>query len=809
MPRNWNIIGLLATIIAVIITSRASAQAVTSPCPEVLIDQKYDHIGSDVYRRRGWDTVVSCNIHTLELTSEPYIPVQYFNGTYVVEEVPYNPPDATFARGAQMPISTDDNFANVLTQIPFNFYFFGIKKSQFCLGANGMVSFSTGIHTVYGSANDPGMQCPWQYSAPIPWTAGTQGAPMDLDVMRDAIYGVYEDTHPLGSYLTGTQGIYYGIQDEYPCRKIICSWKGIPTYPGGQNLNNRCTYQIVCYEGSNIVEVHVKRRGVNTDWQNGVGIIGIQNATGMPQTPGTGMNDPNRYVAAGSPAAFYPQGLNTFNTEMENRAFRFTPQGTTPKTYLWYRIFDDGRVEDSVALTQNPNDTNGYYLPMNSADSLHPTLTKAYVSPTCPSRYVLRLSFKNANNDWYHLFDTITIGVDMGNGMGIHHVAEPDSSRQRNVCEGRSTTLSLAIGDEVAARTIGWGVKRIMNGREVELPTSMYGLDAGLRNITVHPDTRTDTLPENKIDSLVVTATVDFTNGCTNYDTLLLRVFPNFDTTEVAGICAGESFTWGANGQTYRESTTGAVARLQSEPGCDSVVHLHLTVYDNSINVDTRVECKPLRWINGKTYYTSNAATAEGDTVRLVNRWGCDSVVRLDLSVYPVKPRIESDIEQFDFDHPEAMLTDVSTGNDSRRWLFPTGPDQTARVAYYNIPATLDEARIRLVAYSPYGCSDTATIVIPFNRETFWVPNIFTPDDPSGNALFAPVSTGTLTQEMYIYNRYGMLVYHCEGLDCAWDGRDRNGQPCRQDAYVYVIRYTNRYKPDQTVTRKGSVTLVR
>lgn len=806
LKHNKHIIRLIAVVLVTIATSRAGAQHVVSPCPEVLIDQKYDHIGSDVYRRQGWDTVTTCTTNTLELSAEPYIPVQYFNGTYIVEEVPYNPPDPTFARGTAMPISTDDNFANVITLIPFNFYFFGIKKEQFCLGANGLVSFSSGIHTVYGSANDPGMQCTWQYSAPIPWTNNTTGAPMDLNVMRDAIYGIYEDTHPLGSYLTGNQGIYYGIQGEWPCRKIICSWKGIPPYPGSQNLNNRCTYQIVCYEGSNIIEVHVQHRGVNTSWQNGVGIIGIQNATGTPQQQGP-LGDPTNYVVPNSPAAFFPAGRNTFNTELSNTAYRFTPQGTTQMTYYWYRIYDDGRPNDT--LTNNQNDTNGYFLPMDETDTEHPTRTKAYVSPHGVSRYVLSLNFKNADTTWYHLRDTITIGRDTANTLGIQHAAEPDTSRRRNVCQGKSTTLSLAIPPDQTAKTINWTVMRVLNGTSVLMPESMYRLDATRRNITVHPDPMIDTLPENKIDSIVVMATCDFSNGCTNFDTFLLRVFPNFDTTEVKGICIGETFHWNANGQDYTQSTSSPVARLQSEPGCDSVVRLHLTVYDSSIVIDSRVECKPLRWINGKLYTTSNTATMEGDTIRLVNSWGCDSVVRLDLKVYPVTPKIESSIEQFDFDHPEAVLTDVSTGNDSRRWIFPTGPDQTSSTAYYTMPTGMDEAEIRLVAYSPYGCSDTATLILPFNGETFWIPNIFTPDDPAGNALFAPVSTGTLTQVMYIYNRYGMLVYHCEGLDCAWDGRDRDGNPCRQDAYAYVIRYTNKYKPDQTVTRKGAVTLIR
>ena len=90
-------------------------------------------------------------------------------------------------------------------------------------------------------------------------------------------------------------------------------------------------------------------------------------------------------------------------------AFRFTPQGNTIYSCMWYRIFDDGR--DSVTLTTNTNDTNGYYIPMG-VDTDHPTLTQAVVRPNTPSRYVLQLSFQNADNDWYRLYDTITVGVE-------------------------------------------------------------------------------------------------------------------------------------------------------------------------------------------------------------------------------------------------------------------------------------------------------------------------------------------------------------------------------------------------------------
>ena len=121
----------------------------------------------------------------------------------------------------------------------------------------------------------------------------------------------------------------------------------------------------------------------------------------------------------------------------------------------------------------------------------------------------------------------------------------------------------------------------------------------------------------------------------------------------------------------------------------------------------------------------------------------------------------------------------------------------------------MDGANIILIESSQYGCVDTAKIYIPLNKEAFWIPNAFTPDNPTGNNLFSSVSTKTLRQEMKIYNRRGEMVFECTGVDCAWDGRDLRGEPCVQGAYVYVIRYTNEYEPKQTKVLTGTVTLIR
>lgn len=397
---------LFLAALAFVLGIDCSAQNAPSPCPQVLIDQKYDHIVSQQCQQEGWDTLVTCQNPSITLTSEPYIPTKFFNGTYTVEEIPYNPADTSFSLGTRMPIGTDDVFANTHTPIPFPFYFFGIRKDQFNIGANGLVTFCSPAD--FGSGNF----CPYGFGSQnqIPWD-GTENHidpfPSYSARMRDAIYGVMQDIHPghfVGSGTNRVDGIFYGIQDEYPCRKIVCSFKEAPNYG---DVSDKSTYQIVCYEGTNIIEVHVKQRRCCPTTSDA--LIGIQNATGLPQQPGA-VGEPNHYVQSGSPAAFWPDGYNVFTSEIDSMAFRFTPQGTQQYYYKWYRIFDDG--QDSVDLAPfATTDTNGHFIPMGS-DTTHPTLTQAVVSPRCASRYVMELRFENADGDTYTLRDTISIGYN-------------------------------------------------------------------------------------------------------------------------------------------------------------------------------------------------------------------------------------------------------------------------------------------------------------------------------------------------------------------------------------------------------------
>lgn len=228
------------------------------------------------------------------------------------------------------------------------------------------------------------------------------------------------------------------------------------------------------------------------------------------------------------------------------------------------------------------------------------------------------------------------------------------------------------------ADTTTFSVYRRSNGQVFELPVDQY-LNIGELSegfiYNTQPLTLAASLPNtgvvrNKIDSVYVQASIQFTSGCFNFDTMLVCIYPNFDTTETVGICQGESYRWSANGRTYTTSAQ-ATEHLTSTPGCDSTVHLNLTVFDKSYTIDRIEDCRPITWIDGQTYDASTTIP----TFDTTNKWNCDSTVQLEFHYLPVVAHIQSDRDFFDFDHLDAVITDVSENNDARTWILPGGLD--------------------------------------------------------------------------------------------------------------------------------------
>ena len=166
------------------------------------------------------------------------------------------------------------------------------------------------------------------------------------------------------------------------------------------------------------------------------------------------------------------------------------------------------------------------------------------------------------------------------------------------------------------------------------------------------------------------------------------------------------------------------------------------------------------------------------------------------------------------YDNPEFDAHDIS-GYNSRRWALQTFPgsgdtlylaESSPHLHYRIEDFDIDSIKVILSVNQDY-CEDTTHLTLPFVRSSIWAPNAFTPSEDANNR-FAPISSGLLASELYIYDRAGRIMFSTQDLGQGWDGT-HNGQPCPQGTYVWLLRYQAADFPAIWQTQSGTVTLLR
>lgn len=89
------------------------------------------------------------------------------------------------------------------------------------------------------------------------------------------------------------------------------------------------------------------------------------------------------------------------------------------------------------------------------------------------------------------------------------------------------------------------------------------------------------------------------------------------------------------------------------------------------------------------------------------------------------------------------------------------------------------------------------------------VPNAFNPSSAAEEnrtfKVFADPDNRVNKFSMYIYNRWGELIFETDDINEGWDGT-KNGKPCNAGVYVWTIYVEG---TDAESTNKGTVTLIR
>ncbi len=174
----------------------------------------------------------------------------------------------------------------------------------------------------------------------------------------------------------------------------------------------------------------------------------------------------------------------------------------------------------------------------------------------------------------------------------------------------------------------------------------------------------------------------------------------------------------------------------------------------------------------------------------------------------------------------------IDNGTLNYLWNLGPGPDLSDRSDRYttevnptNVEYAADTAcqKVTLRVTTQYGCVDSTEDRVCIEPDiTVFIPNAFRPDGENGansqadcidgtpncNKVFKVVANGYLSIEIFIYNRWGQLVFSSTEAETGWNGRMLGtGEFCPQEVYVYQVTATSysgkKYK------YSGSVTLLR
>jgi gliding motility-associated-like protein len=161
----------------------------------------------------------------------------------------------------------------------------------------------------------------------------------------------------------------------------------------------------------------------------------------------------------------------------------------------------------------------------------------------------------------------------------------------------------------------------------------------------------------------------------------------------------------------------------------------------------------------------------------------------------------------------EVSFSNLTTGATTYDWSFATlGASTEINPTFVFPDIDLATYPVCLIATTEHGCTDTVCYDI-FIESIFqaFVPNAFTPDADGKNEVFLPIIQGgnPNNYHLWIYDRWGTLIFETTTLGEAWIGNVRGG-----DYYPKTDSFVWRIEVEHLADRKmevmeGIVTLLR
>ncbi len=293
-----------------------------------------------------------------------------------------------------------------------------------------------------------------------------------------------------------------------------------------------------------------------------------------------------------------------------------------------------------------------------------------------------------------------------------------------------------------------------------------------------------------------------------------------------------------------RSSTTYTltVRDLCGSPEVSDTVHVKVRPLPKiDFVADTNVACHPAKiifrntspeqgfdciWDYGNGIQFSNCLEAPAYfrrpgqydiSLALSDEFGCrDSLVKADFIdvLRSPTPLFSWDPKNPTTQNPEVQFEDLSL-IDIKEWnwtfgTFGTSEEQHPEISF---PETRKERYpVKLQVMGQNGCvSDTVTNVEVGPEFSLYIPKAFSPNGDGINDVFKPVGKGIdfSQYQMYIYNRWGELIFESNDYNVGWDGTDnRSGEGMKAGVYPYRFLIGDTFQEADRHEYRGTVTIV-
>jgi len=166
----------------------------------------------------------------------------------------------------------------------------------------------------------------------------------------------------------------------------------------------------------------------------------------------------------------------------------------------------------------------------------------------------------------------------------------------------------------------------------------------------------------------------------------------------------------------------------------------------------------------------------------------------------------------YSMNNSEVNFQNSTSGATSYVWTFGQNLGTSTQIdPTFDFSGQSSNQQVELIALTPLGCSDTAYAIVEYLDDIIlYVPNSFTPDGDMFNQSFEPVFTSGFDPfnfSMYIFNRWGELVFETHNAEIGWDGT-YGGKYVQDGTYSWKIEFKPK-NTDNKFIRYGHVTIVR